>query len=249
MFNVQVRMVGFPARSASFRTKRDAQRWVSMIEGQMVEGKHFRTAEARHGTLGDAIERYLREEAPKKRGKHMHKTTLRWWKDQIGNVKMADVTPALIAECRDRLASIKYRRARPESKRTTLKEGQRPQEFKRQPGTVNRYLACLGHLFTIARREWHWIGHNPMDGVSKLPEGKGRVRTLSDTERRALLAETAKNKILHAFVVSLPAFERVLFCPFRASNPTYPVGEAGLMALSDEKRPRWHSEKVRKAAC
>jgi integrase len=34
-----------------------------------------------------------------------------------------------------------------------------------------------------------------------LPEGKGRVRYLSDDERKALLAETAKDSTLHTFVM------------------------------------------------
>jgi integrase len=66
---------------------------------------------------------------------------------------------------------------------------------------VNRYLASLSHVFTVARREWHWISHNPLDGVSKLPESRGRVRYLSDDERRRLLKETAKDVTLHVFVV------------------------------------------------
>ena len=34
----------------------------------MVEGKHFRGTEARRRTLTQAIERYLEEEVPKKKG-------------------------------------------------------------------------------------------------------------------------------------------------------------------------------------
>ncbi|MGB6450584.1 MAG: site-specific integrase, partial [Steroidobacteraceae bacterium] len=43
--------------------------------------------------------------------------------------------------------------------------------------------------------------HNPFDGVSKLSEGRGRVRFLSDDERKRLLKETAKDATLHTFVV------------------------------------------------
>src|SRR4029079_11855091 len=67
--------------------------------------------------------------------------------------------------------------------------------------TVNRFLANLAHVFTIARREWHWLSHNPMSGVSKLTEARGRIRSLSDAERAALLEQTVKDPQLHTFVV------------------------------------------------
>jgi hypothetical protein len=41
----------------------------------------------------------------------------------------------------------------------------------------------------IARKEWHWIAHNSLDGVSKYKEGPGRVRCFSDEERSALLEQ------------------------------------------------------------
>ncbi len=40
-----------------------------------------------------------------------------------------------------------------------------------------------------------------MDSVAKLRQGSGRIRVLSDVERRALLAETEKDPTLHTFVV------------------------------------------------
>lgn len=200
VFNVQVRMAGFPARSASFPTRRLAERWAKTIEAEMIEGRHFRNTEARRRSIGAAIDRYLADELPKKRDPQMHATTLAWWKAEIGDIKLADVTPALLVEKRDKLARGTYQRARPEGRRSKFKE-MKPRTFKRSASTVNRYVACLSHVFTIARREWHWISHNPFDGVGKLAEGRGRVRALSDDERKALLTETAKDTTLHTFVV------------------------------------------------
>jgi integrase len=56
-------------------------------------------------------------------------------------------------------------------------------------------------VFTVARKEWHWLSHNPMDGVSKPRESSGRVRYLSDDERQKLLAETVKHPTLHTVVI------------------------------------------------
>jgi integrase len=199
VFHVQVRMSGFPARTASFRTRKAAKQWATTVEAEMIEGKHFRSPEARRRSISEAITRYTTDEIPKKRDGDMHRAYLPYWSKRLGTVKLAAVTPALLVQCRDELARGTYTRAKPESKRSTVKGAAR--RFKRRPGTVNRSLAALSHVFTIARREWHWMSHNPMDGVSKLPEGRGPARSLTDEERQALLAETAKDPTLHAFVV------------------------------------------------
>jgi integrase len=199
-FHVQVRMSGFPSRTASFTTRRAAERWGKVIEAEMIEGRHFRTAESRRRTVAQAIDRYLLEELPKKRAGNMHRNNLPWWKKKIGHLKLADVTPAVLSEQRGKLGRETYIRAKPESKRSTVKDRE-PHRFTRSSSTVNRYLAVLSHVFTVARKEWHWIAHNPFDGVAKLNEGPGRVRFLSPEERERLLAATAPDPQLHTFVV------------------------------------------------
>ncbi len=200
-FHVQVRMSGFPSRTASFPTRRQAERWAKTIEAEMIEGKHFRSVESRRRTLADAIDRYLKHDVDKLRNGKMHKTNLPYWKESLGRLKLSEVTPAIIVEHRDKLAAGTYTRAKPGAPGSTLEPTEKPREFKRRPGTVNGYLVSLGSVLTKARREWHWMGHNPMDGVAKLNPGRGRVRHLSENERTALLAETAKDPQLHTIVV------------------------------------------------
>ena len=200
-FHVQVRMAGYPARTASFSSKRQAARWAKTVEAEMIEGRHFRSAEARRRTLAEAIDRYLEHEAPKLRDGRMQRSTLPWWREKLGRFKLCDITPALIAQYRDQLAAETYRRAHPGAKRSSLKAGEQAREFKRKPNTINNYLVSLGRIFSVARREWHWVTHNPMEGVAKLPAGPGRVRYLSEDERQRLLAETVKDPQLHVLVV------------------------------------------------
>jgi integrase len=200
VYHVQVRITGFPTRTASFRDKTTAKKWATTIEAEMIEGKHFRSVEARRRSVGEAIDRYVKDELPKKRDPTGPRSRLLWWKNAIGSTKLAEVSPALIVEHRDKLARSTFQRARPAAKRSRVKPGE-AEQFKRTPATVNRFLASLAHVFTIARREWHWLSHNPMSGVSKLGEPKGRVRSLSDDERTALLAQTAKDPQLHTFVM------------------------------------------------
>ncbi|MGC3982816.1 MAG: site-specific integrase [Steroidobacteraceae bacterium] len=201
IYHVQVRMAGFPSRTASFPTKRQAERWGKTIEAEMIEGKHFRTAEARRRSVAAAIDRYIEEEIPKKRDGSMHRVCLPWWRDKIGGLKLADVTPAILVEYRGKLGRETYMRAKPGARRSELPKGEKPKLYTRSNSTVNRYLASLSHVFTVARKEWHWIGHDPFDGVTLLRENKGRVRYLSDEERTKLLAETAKDRTLHCLVV------------------------------------------------
>jgi integrase len=177
-------MIGYPSRTASFKTEREAKRWAATVEAEMIEGRHFRSAQSRRRTLGAAIDRYLEDVVPQKRHGEMHRTCATWWKAALGDEKLAFVTPELLVEHRDKLRKKKHRGR-------TISNAR-----------VNRYVAVLRNVFSVARKEWHWIAYNPLaGGVGMLPEGKGRVRTLSDDERKALLAETAKDATLHCFVM------------------------------------------------
>jgi hypothetical protein len=77
-FHAQVRMSGFPTRTASFPTRRMAERWAKTVEADMIEGRHFRSVEARRRTLAEvAFPRFsaqvkLRTTDLLKRIKHRH---------------------------------------------------------------------------------------------------------------------------------------------------------------------------------
>jgi integrase len=184
-FHVQVRMLGYPSRTATFPTRRMAERWAATVEAEMIEGRHFKNAGARRHTLSEAINRYSAEEAPKKRDVRTRLIRLRWWKEQLGHLKLADVTADILADHRGKL------------EREPAREGGKA----RKPATVNRYLAYLSHVFTVAKKEWRWIDSDPFESVSKLPESKGRIRFLTEDERARLLEETAKDAQLHLLVV------------------------------------------------
>jgi integrase len=163
-YQAQVRLKGFPPQNATFNRKTDAKNWIQQTEAAIREGRHFKTSEAKKRTLAELIERYIKDILPTKpKSINAQGRQLRWWKNEIGYLSLADVTPALISETRD-----------------TLHEG-------RQPATVVRYMAALSHAFTIAVNEWEWLESNPMSKVRKPKEPRGRVRFLSDDERKRLL--------------------------------------------------------------
>ena len=188
---VKVRLKGHPTQSATFERLTDAKRWVQDTEAAIRDGRHFKTTEAKRHTLGELITRYLRDVMPNKPRSAVDQTRqLNWWKAQLGSYTLVDVTPALLAEYRDKLASgmhpdggMTRQIKQPNGKTKTL-----PVE-PRLPATIARYLAALSHAFTIAIKEWGWLESNPMMRVTKPKQPQGRVRFLSEEEREALLRE------------------------------------------------------------
>lgn len=172
-YRVKVRLKGHPVQSATFARLTDAKKWAAQTESAIREGRHFKTTEAKKHTLADLIDRYVRDILPGKGNRAAQGPQLAWWKEQLGTYLLADVTPALIAEARDRL----YQRANRDGTGTL------------SPATVVRYLAVLSHAFSVAVKEWGWLEDSPMRRVSKPKEPRGRVRFLSDDERTALLRE------------------------------------------------------------
>ena len=195
-YYAKIRIKGHPVQHASFHRLTDARRWVHITEAAIREGRHFNTSEAKKHTLADAIERYVEEVIPKKTGSDSQNFQLEWWKEKIGGYSLTQVTPSLIAECREKL----LREPIPSSTMHCInKSGAR----RRKPATVVRYLAALSHLFSIAIKEWHWCDDNPARKVTKPKEPRGRVRFLPVEERDSLLKACllSTSKVLYLIVV------------------------------------------------
>lgn len=191
-YRVQVRLKGYPPQSETFDRKTDAKKWVQDIESAIREGRHFKTAQAKRHTLGELIDRYIREVLPRKpKSERKQRAQLLWWKQEIGHCLLADVTSVLLAEKRDKLA-----------------QGKTKSGSSRSPSTVTRYLAVLSHSLSVASREWLWIDDSPMRKVIKPPQPRGRVRFLLEDERKNLL-DVCKRSRAHflyiAVVISISA--------------------------------------------
>jgi integrase len=190
-YRVKVRLKGYPSQSATFERLTDAKRWVQDTEAAMRDGRHFKTTEAKRHTLRELITRYLRDVMPSKPKSAKDQTRqLEWWKARLGSYALADVTPSLLAEYRDKLASgmLSDGSMTRQVKQPNGKTKAVPVE-PRLPATIARYLAAISHAFTIAVKEWAWLESNPMMRVTKPKQPQGRVRFLSDEEREALLRE------------------------------------------------------------
>jgi integrase len=186
-YRVKVRLKGCPPQSATFERLTDAKKWAQDTESAIRGGRHFKTSEAKRHTAGELIERYILTVLPTKpKSKEKQAAQLVWWKEQIGAYLLADITPALIVHCRDKLGSGTTVRGR-----------------RRSPATVVRYMAALSHAFNVAVKEWGWIDDSPMRKVTKPRESRGRVRFLSDDERSRLLktCKESNNSYLYPVVV------------------------------------------------
>jgi integrase len=166
-WDAMVRVRGYPPNGKTFRTRLEAEQWAARIEA----AAHGRTLIlGRDVTLATLID----EAIP--RLKRPIPAALAYWRRELGDLRLRDVTPTLLAQHRDRLVGAPtrahgHRRCKP-----------------RTGSTVRTYLACLSSVFRIGVRELRWCDTTPVREVTLPPCSRGRTRYLLDDERRALLA-------------------------------------------------------------
>jgi integrase len=176
-YRVDIRLKGHPAERATFKRLTDAKAWAQDTESAIRDGRYFKTRESQKHTLGELIDRYIQDVLPTKpKQSASQKQQLEWFKAEIGAHTLADVTPAKIVECRDKLLTEE-----------SLKIGK-----TRAPATVVRYLAALSHAFTIAVNEWGWLDDSPMRKVKKPALPRGRVRFLSEDTTDGIAGERTR---------------------------------------------------------
>jgi integrase len=152
-----IRMKNQKPVSKSFTRKSDATEWAKNTEVDMKANRYGLTSEAEKHTVADMINRYIALPGSKARVSYLN-----WWKSEIGNMTLNQVTRATIIKCRDKLA--------------TEETGTRTKGKLRSPATVNRYLAYLSMVYS-AGVEWEWCDLNPVKGIKRGKENK-RVRYL-----------------------------------------------------------------------
>jgi hypothetical protein len=95
-------------------------------------------------------------------------STLKFFSDEWGGLSLSEIQPDRVASARDTLLATRFRRSR----ERIDKQGKvvAPKTYARAGGTVNRYLATLSHLFTLAMKERNLLDRNPVRGISKAKE-------------------------------------------------------------------------------
>lgn len=185
-YRVKVRMKGYPAQSQTFKSLSMAKSWATRMEARITEGLHLTVIESKRHNLNELIDLYERRVLSQRRGAVADTVRhLRVWQRFIGEYALASITPALIVKTREQIAAIET-------------HGK-----KKTNATLNRYLAALSVVFSYAMCELEWLDTNPISKVSKLPEPRGRVRYLSDTERESLLlaAQESTNPYIYPVIL------------------------------------------------
>jgi integrase len=150
----------------TFKHRSDAQKWARKVEADLQRDDSGLTNEGQRHTLADVITRYRTERFPELRPgtREIYDIHLRYWTTHLGHLRLSDVTPARIAEHRDKLKA----------------EG-------RKPAGVNRMLAALAAVLTRCVKHWHILETNPVQRVAKLIENNARTRFLTEQELARLL--------------------------------------------------------------
>src|SRR5215510_1375028 len=104
-YHVRVRRKGEPTQCAVFPTLAQARKFATMVEGRMIEGRHFPNKKPKH-TLAELIDRYLRTVMPRKtvETQQTHMAPLNYWRERLGSKPLSDITRADVLQCRDDLA-------------------------------------------------------------------------------------------------------------------------------------------------
>lgn len=178
-YRVRVRKGGQYASFTSTR-KAEAERKAAMLEQQFTLDRQTPLGRSELMTFGEVVERYRRQvlRFKKPHTQRQQDQQLGWWLAFFGTeAPLVNITPPVISLAKDELEP-------------------------RSPKTINRYLAVLSHLFTVALKEWRLVEINPVTAVTRLPEGKGRTRRLLADERKrlSLACMTSGNRMLYTIM-------------------------------------------------
>ena len=139
----------------------------------MVRGLFIQRGPSERLSFEKAMQRYLAEVTPTKRpftqsGERMRSVPLISF---FGKYSLAAVTAELVARYRDKRLAGEDRKG---------KDGE---PLPRAANTVRLELALLGHLFTVALKEWGLgLPYNPVLNVRRPAPGPGRNRRLDAAE-------------------------------------------------------------------
>jgi integrase len=174
-YQAQIRKKGYPTQVKTFDKKADAVAWATVIESEMIRGVHVDRSKAERTTFADAIDDYIREEAPRHKGSEAEILRLkRFVRDEPKLVahSLATLTTRLFEQFRDRRLNAVV------------------------PGTVKRELGLLHTVIEFVRKT-HGMAENPISDVERpsapderdvrLNEGAGRLMEACEDARNPWL--------------------------------------------------------------
>jgi len=157
-------------KTATFRTKAEAQAWATAIENDLSAG---RAGVAPNRTFGELLQRYSEEVSPSKRGGKWEQTRIAMLVREypaVCDTKLSHFTTETVAAWRDeRLKKVSEL-------------------------SVIREWAILQNACSVAMKEWRWLSHNPLLTVKKPSAPAARNRRPSDNETDRILLATGYDR-------------------------------------------------------
>lgn len=155
------------SKTATFRTKREAEGWALRLENEIAAGKIGKTADR---SFGELLQRYLDEITPTKRGARSEALRIgRILQDDIAGVRLPDMDAPDIAAWRDRRLKVVG------------------------VASVRREWNILSHACNVAIKEWRWLHDNPFARVQRPDEPPPRKRRPTQGELDAILLALGYN--------------------------------------------------------
>jgi len=194
-FRAVVRVAGQPPQIKTFGTRQEAEQWAlgqeAALGGKKSQGGRRALpapsapdsgARVQGGvvtytmTLGAALERYMAEVTPTKKGAKAETNRIALWlRDPLASRPMSSITSEDLTAWRRREEATPVR-GKP-----------------RSPSTIRNKLYLLSAVFRHARSEWAMPGlPNPIPDVKKPRQRRGRDVRLSPEQRNRLWQETLR---------------------------------------------------------
>jgi integrase len=171
-WQAQVRRRGVKPVTTTFKSKQEASRWARLLESEIDRGLFVDRSEAERTSIGDLIDRYMREVTPKKKSAKKEIQRLKALKRYFGSFSVAGLRSTHISHYRDR----------------RLAQGL-------AGATVVKDLNSLSHLLEVATKDWGIpLVANPVKLVRHPAVARGRNRRFVPGEEGKLFAACERSR-------------------------------------------------------
>jgi integrase len=180
-YGVSIRRRGQKPAYRTFATRAAAERWARQVEALLDQGAFVDQREAERTTLAEALDRYLTERTPTKKGAAQEAYRIhQWQRDPLARRSLASIRSGDIASWRDRMTAA-----------------------NKAPSTVRNALTVVSQIFVTAASDWGMEGlRNPVRGIRLPSQRPGRDRRLiGDEEARLLAAADQVEPYLRPFIL------------------------------------------------
>jgi len=181
-WQVMIRRKGHAVQSKTFETKESAIKWARLIEGEIDRGVFFSRDIQEKTLLSEALNRYLNEVTPHKKGAERERNRIKQlMRHPLADRFLANIRSFDIANYRDE----------------RMNEGI-------SPSTYQKEHALFSHVFDVARKEWGMESlTNPCKGVRIPVICNARDRRLSGDEELRLFEVLATEEMRVIVTIAL----------------------------------------------